>query len=278
MRIEQFDATGDSQRLRACFDMTLAGWPVDHAGQAPWAYDSFAGKWGPGFAEAPQQTWLATAGSGEPVGAYLLRLPEKENATMAFCTMVVAPPARRSGVGSALLRHCADQARKAGRVRLAGTARDDSPGAAFAAAAGARGGIAEVYRVLAIDSALPGRLSELRAEAETRSAGYSVVSWLAPAPAEYLDQLGRLHSTMADAPRDAGVEPQVWDAQRIRHSEQVMAEHQVTCYSVAARQDATGRAGRTHRDGHRGRHARRGVPAAHRSAARSIAGTASACC
>ena len=83
--------------------------------------------------------------------------------------------------------------------------------------------------------------SELRAEAETRSAGYSVVSWLAPAPAEYLDQLGRLHSTMADAPRDAGVEPQVWDAQRIRHSEQVMAEHQVTCYSVAARQDATGK-------------------------------------
>ena len=111
MRIEQFDATSDSQRLRACFDMTLAGWPVDHPGQAPWAYDSFAGKWGPGFAEAPRQTWLATGDSGEPVGAYLLRLPEKENATMAFCTMVVAPPARRSGVGSALLRHCAGQAR-----------------------------------------------------------------------------------------------------------------------------------------------------------------------
>ena len=120
MLIEQFDATGDSQRLRACFDMTLAGWPVDHAGQAPWAFDSFAGKWGPGFAAAPQQTWLATDGTGEPVGAYLLRLPEKENATMAFCTMVVAPPARRSGVGSALLRHCAEQASKAGRVRLAG--------------------------------------------------------------------------------------------------------------------------------------------------------------
>lgn len=240
MRIEQFDATSDSQRLRACFDMTRAGWPVDHPGQPAWALDSFAGKWGRGFDGAPRQTWLATDDAGEPVGSYLLRLPDKENATMAFCTLVVAPHARRCGTGSALLDHCVGQARKAGRSRVAGAARDDSPGAAFAAAAGARGGIADVYRVLTIDSALPARLAELRPAAEDRAAGYSLVSWLAPAPAEYLDQLGRIHSTMADAPRDAGVEPQVWDAERIRQSEQVMAEHRLTCYAIAARHEATG--------------------------------------
>src|ERR1700685_3345314 len=103
---------------------------------------------------------------------------------MAFCKVLVAPHARRSGTGRALLEHCAAQARKAGRSRLVGNARDDTPGAAFAAAAGARGGIPEVYRVLTFDSALPARLAGLRPAAERRAAGYSLVSWLSPAPAE----------------------------------------------------------------------------------------------
>jgi RimJ/RimL family protein N-acetyltransferase len=45
---------------------------------------------------------------------------------------------------------------------------------------------------------------------------------------------------MADAPRDAGVEPAVWDAARIRHQEQTHAEHKLTGYAIAARHDATG--------------------------------------
>jgi GNAT superfamily N-acetyltransferase len=240
MRMEQFDATADNVRLRACFEMTRAGWPVDHPDQPPWAFEPFAGKWARGFDTAPRQTWLARDDTGEPVGGYLLQLPETENTSMAFCILIVAPAARRSGVGRALLAHCADQARRAGRSRLAGTARDDAPGAAFAAAVGARPGIAEVERVLKVDSAFPGRLSDLRAEAEKHSAGYSLLSWGASAPAEYLDQLARMHSAMADAPRDAGVEPQVWDAARVRHLEQTRAEHKLPCYAVAARHDATG--------------------------------------
>jgi len=240
MRMEQFDATTDSVRLRACFDMTTAGWPVDHPDEPAWAFDSFAGKWARGYDTAPRQTWLARDDAGEPVGGYLLRLPDTENTSMAFCTMVVAPAARRSGVGRALLAHCAEQARRAGRSRLAGTARDDTPGAAFAAAVGACAGIAEVQRVLTVDSAFPGRLGDLRSAAEKHSAGYSLLSWREPAPAEYLDQLARIHSAMADAPRDAGVEPEVWDAARIRHSEQTAAEHKLTCYAVAARHDASG--------------------------------------
>jgi GNAT superfamily N-acetyltransferase len=240
VRIEQFDAATDSARLRACFEMTLAGWPVDHPGEPAWGFDAFAGKWARGFDTAPRQTWLATDDAGEPAGGYLLRLPDAENTSMAFCNLIVAPAARRAGAGRALLAHCAGQARRAGRLRLAATVLDGSPGAAFAAAVGARGGIAEVVRVLTIDPAFPGRLSELRSAAEKHSAGYSLLSWRAPAPAEYLDQLARLHGAMADAPRDAGVEPTVWDAARIRHSEQTMAEHNLTCYAIAARHDATG--------------------------------------
>jgi GNAT superfamily N-acetyltransferase len=240
MRIEQFDATADSARLRACFDMTKAGWPVDHPGQPPWVFEPFAGKWARGFDIAPRQTWLACDDAGEPVGGYLLELPETENTSRAFCTLIVAPAVRRSGFGRAILAHCADQARRAGRSRLAGRARDEAPGAAFAAAMGARPGIAEVERVLKVNASLPGRLTDLRAEADKHSAGYSLLSWLAPAPAEYLEQLARIHSAMADAPRDPGVEPEVWDAARLRHMEQTRAEHKLTCCAVAAREDATG--------------------------------------
>jgi GNAT superfamily N-acetyltransferase len=240
VRIEQFDATTDGPQLRACFEMTLAGWPVDRPGEPPWGLDAFAGKWARGYDSAPRQTWLATDDFDQPAGGYLLRLPETENTSMAFCNLIVAPAARRAGFGRALLAHCADQARRAGRSRLAGTALDGTPGAAFAAAAGARSGIAEVVRVLTIDTAFPGRLSELRSAAEKHSAGYSLLSWCTPAPAEYLDQLARIHGAMADAPHDAGVEPMVWDAARIRHSEQTMAEHKLTGYAIAARHDATG--------------------------------------
>jgi GNAT superfamily N-acetyltransferase len=240
MRMEQFDATADSVRLRACFEMTLAGWPVDHPDEPAWAFDSFAAKWARGFDPSPRQTWLATDDAGQPVGGYMLQLPDTENTSMAFCILIVAPAVRRSGVGRALLAHCADQARQAGRSRLAGTALDGTPGAAFAAAVGARGGIAEVGRMLTVDSELPGRLSDLRAVAEKHSAGYSLLSWRSPAPAEYLDQVARIHGAMADAPRDAGVEPQVWDAARVRHLEQTMAEHKLTSYAIAARHDTTG--------------------------------------
>jgi GNAT superfamily N-acetyltransferase len=240
MRIEQFDAIADGARLRSCFEMTQAGWPVDHPGEPAWAFDSFAGKWGRGFGPEPQQTWLATDDAGEPVGGYLLQLPDTENTSMAFCIPIVAPAARRAGVGRALLAHCADQARRAGRSRLAANAVDGSPGAAFAAAVGARAGIAEVRRLLRIDPALPGRLSDLRATAEKHSAGYSLLAWRSPAPAEHLDQLARIHSAMADAPRDAGVEPQVWDAARVRHMEQTMVEHGLISYAIAARHDPSG--------------------------------------
>ena len=240
MLIEKFDPQRDISKLAACFDITEAGWPIDHPDEPAWAFDSFAGKWARGFDTAPRQTWLATDSAGDPVGCYLLRLPDRENQTMGYCTLTVHPAARRAGVGTALLAHCAGQAREANRSRLVGQARDDSPGAAFAVAHGARAGIPEVGRVLDIDGVLPARLAGLRSSAEPHADGYSFVSWVGPTPDDYIDQVVRVHSAMADAPRDTGVEASVWDADRLRQTEQTMVEHGLTNYAVAAWHDATG--------------------------------------
>jgi GNAT superfamily N-acetyltransferase len=240
VRIERFDPGTEAGKLRACFDMVKAGWPIDHPDEPPWAYDSFAGKWVRGYDTAPRQAWLASDEAGEPVGGYLLRLPDKENLSIARCQMVISPARRRGGFGRALLAHCAAQARQAGRSRLAAGVRDDTPGAAFAAAMGARGGITDVIRMLTIGDEMPARLAGLRSAAEPFAAGYSLLSWLGVTPAEHLNHVVTIEAAMADAPRDDGVEPSVWTAERVLESEETMVKHGLTLYSAAARHDATG--------------------------------------
>jgi len=240
VQIEQFDPKTNAERLRACFELTSAGWPTDHPNVPPWPLASFAGKWSDGFDACPQQSWLATDDAGEPVGCYLLRLPDKENTDRATCVLVVAPARRRAGFGAAMLAHCAERARQAGRSRLASDVRDGSPGAALAAAAGARGGITDVVRVLDIGPGLPARLDSLRAEAEPHAVGYTLLSWVGLTPEEHIDQIVRVHNAMADAPRDAGVEATEWDAERLRKAERSAMEHQLLNRAVVARHDASG--------------------------------------
>jgi GNAT superfamily N-acetyltransferase len=244
VHIERFDPLADTRFLRACHQIMEAARPTDHPSLPPQSFEGFASWWAHGG--EPQQSWLARDGSGEPVGCYLLTLPERENTAMAGCGLVVTPTRRRAGYGTALLAHCADRARRASRSRLASTdatrtkVREGSPGAAFAAATGANRGLAELIRTQAIDAGLLTRLAGLRAAARQRSSGYELLSWVGASPDEHLGQVARVHAAMSDAPRDAGVQPQRWDAARIRKSETTAIAHGLRFYSVAARHSATG--------------------------------------
>lgn len=240
MRMERYEVEADPRRLQACYEMTRAGWPVDHPDEPGWAYDSFATKWGPGFEDAPRERWLATGDDGEPAGAYLLGLPDKENTSLAHLTMIVAPSRRRAGIGRFLLGHAAERARQAGRTRLAASVRDDTPGSAFAATAGATPGIPELIRMLDIDAAARARWAGLRDAALSRAAGYSLIGWVGPTAEDLLAPVATVHSAMADAPRDPGIELTNWTPDRIRRMERLMAENGLTLYSVAARHDASG--------------------------------------
>jgi GNAT superfamily N-acetyltransferase len=241
VRIERFDARTDTDHLRAGFEIVSAGQRLDDPGLPVRSLTSFRNRWTSGFSGHRRQSWLGVDAAGQPVGCYLLTLPELENATMGWCTLAVAPASRRSGAGRALLSHCASQARLAGRVRLSAEARDGSPGSDFAAAAGAISGLAEVIRRLDIDAGLAGRLADLRATAGKHASGYSVVSWVGASAADTLDDQALLSAAMADAPRDPGVEPEAWDAERILDLERICLGSGQQFYSVAARHDATGR-------------------------------------
>jgi hypothetical protein len=160
--------------------------------------------------------------------------------TLARVILQVPPGRRRAGIGSELLGHCTARARRAGRVRLGGEARDGSPGAAFAQAAGAQAGIAEVNRILDIDTSLAERLDRLRAEAQAKATGYSLLSWLGATPEQHLAGVARLNNAMTDAPHDEGVQPVQWDSLRIAEQEEHALAHGLRFRTVAARHEGTG--------------------------------------
>jgi hypothetical protein len=231
--IERLDGAADARALETCFRLVMDCIKADQPDQAPWSLGAFHAKWVEGFNGSPQETWLATGDDGDIAGCYLLILPHRENLSMARVVLRVAP-------GTALLRHCGDRARLAGRTRLTGEAWDGTSGDAFAKANGATPGIPAVQRTLYLTDQVRGRLPALRSQAEGHALGYSLVSWLGLTPEDLLEQVAAVHAAMADAPHDAGVEPAVWDAARIRRLDQLTAEHGIAQYSVGARHDATG--------------------------------------
>jgi GNAT superfamily N-acetyltransferase len=241
MLIERFDPTADADSLRACHNIFLAAHDVDSPQTPPWSYRVFERAWVDGFGDDDvHECWLASSDSGDPVGCYLLMLPERENKTVANSELMVAPERRRTGSGTALLAHCANRARAAGRTRLLASAPDGTAGSAFAKVMGASAGIEQVLRTMPVDASLPDRLAALRADAQPHAAGYDMLSWALPSPSDHLAQLAELHQVMADAPRDAGIEPTDWDADRIQNMERAIMATGAKYYTVVARHGATG--------------------------------------
>ena len=240
--IERFDPAMEPGRMRSCYQIVAACHRLDDPGIPVNSLARVSAWWSHGFGGSPRQCWLAfDSPDTDIVACYLLMLPDRENLALAECDLYVAPGARRSGRGRELLAHCAGQARQAGRSRLSAETTDGSPGAAFAAAMGATSGITEVLRVLAVDAAVAARLPGLRTAAEQRADGYMLLSWRGETPPEYLEDSARLSAAMADAPRDEGVEPELWDADRIRRAERTEIEIGQRIYCVAAMHKETGR-------------------------------------
>jgi GNAT superfamily N-acetyltransferase/RimJ/RimL family protein N-acetyltransferase len=240
VRIEQFNPGTDENRLRACHEIASACQRADDPDLPARSFAAFSIWWTHGHNFTPRQAWLATEAAGNPVGCYLLTLPERENREWGMCYLTVPPASRRAGVGTALLEHCAQQARLAGRSHLASEVREGSPGAAFAATAGATMGIAEVLRQLRVDDRLRASLGSLRAEAERNAAGYTVRSWVGATPPQHLADAARVSEAMADAPRDDGMEHEAEDADRIKALEELRIAAGLRSYAVAAWHDQTG--------------------------------------
>ena len=199
--------------------------PLGHATRFSW----------PGF---DKRAWVVRRGS-DVVAAAQVTLPQRDNLTGGFAQVLVAPEQRRRGLGTRLLRHLVTQARHAGRTHLAlgaGRPLDGiSPGEAFLRAAGARLGMVEMRRRLDLP-ADPQRLGDLAAGSGRAARGYRLVQWAGPTPAEHLDDIAVLIGRMStDAPMgDLTIEPQRWDAGRVRERDVVAVRNGVRSVVTAA--------------------------------------------
>jgi GNAT superfamily N-acetyltransferase len=240
VRIEQFDPVTDDRRLRACYQMTVAGQPEDDPNIPPDVYENFRVWWALGESGSVVESWLATDDTGEAVGAYSLELPQIENLKNAFAQVIVAPSRRRRGTGRLLLAHMAGQAARAGRQLIMSWTRIGSPGTAFARAIGCREGLMDARRRQDLSDELYGRLPALRAAAEPHASGYSLRCWDGPAPADLVGGLCAAYTALGDAPHEEAFEPATFDAARLRAEEERVVARGLRWYSVAAIAPADG--------------------------------------
>jgi mycothiol synthase len=150
--------------------------------------------------------WIAEAG-GACAGFAELRV---HGSPTAHADILVHPDARLRGHGKALLDAVGAQARLRGATALIGRHATDA-GARFAAAAGA------------VDSQRWIRsLLRLPLAAETQPVGgYTVRSWVGPAPDPLLASYAEARNAINDAPDDE--EPTLWDVALVRDLEAALA-------------------------------------------------------
>jgi GNAT superfamily N-acetyltransferase len=186
------------------------------------------------------ETWLRRV-DGEPVGAYRVELPMRDNLDLAQVDLGVHPAHQHRGHGRALFEHALARVTELGRHQVIWGVNEPPDGSIsrpmrFAEAAGGRRSLGEIRRALDLTTLDRDNLARLRQEAEAAAAGYTLVGWTGRCPDELIDGYAGLTARMStDAPMGGlDIEPEVWDAARIREREEVLAAQGRTKHSTAA--------------------------------------------
>jgi GNAT superfamily N-acetyltransferase len=241
MELVRFDPA-DNAAVRSFYEVREAARLADEPFTSPLSRQVLRNLATEGWTGDPAVTWYAPgAEPGTADGWYRLELPDLENRERAGLSLGVHPSRRRTGLGTALLRHAAGQASMARRTVLASAVPCGSAGEAFARRVGATFGIEEVRRRHNLRAIPSGLLVSLREKAEKAADGYSLVSWIGPVPGDRLDQVATVINALNDAPHDAGVEPDLWDGARVHERWNGPGPRfGFREYAVAAVHDATG--------------------------------------
>lgn len=199
-------------------------------------------------------TWLRHGNTGRPVDALwvagpleaplgwaVVELPFLDNLSTALVRATVAPEHRRAGWGSRLLELQLGLVRERGRTNVRAWTWAGTDGVGFLAARGFSdaGQLPMAVRRLDLHDD-PDRFDRLAREAAVAAAEYDLVRVVGPAPDDLVAGLVVLHEAINDAPADEGLEPDVWDADRVRAYDASMVDRRQTTYRVLARHRPTG--------------------------------------
>jgi GNAT superfamily N-acetyltransferase len=236
----------DDDVMSAVYSIWRAAYAEDFPDDPlPTAPEVFARARGPEIS-GRHEYWLLRDGA-VPVGVYELELPLADNLDLVDLSLAVSPEHQHRGHGRVLLDHALRRIATLGRHQVIGSVNEPIDGShnrpmRFAAAAGAIRSLGEMRRTLDLSALDEARLADLRADAERAADGYQLVSWTGPCPDQLVDGYAALVGRMStDAPMGGlDIEPEHWDAARIREREERMATQGRTQVATVARLGSDG--------------------------------------
>ena len=187
--------------------------------------------------------WAARESARALVAGAILQLPDRENLTMAFGGVIVAPEARRRGIGRRLLHTVTERALAEGRTVLAGQTSDRVPaGAAFAKAMGAAPGLEMHTNQLDVRSVDPAAIRAAIAASKAKATGYRL-AWIDWATADdaTLTLVARAYEAINDMPKgDLAFENERFDVARVRERNAFLAKAGSESWTLIAVHEASG--------------------------------------
>lgn len=193
------------------------------------------------------EVWIGYVGM-VPAATYRLTLPQRDNTGLAELELGVHPEHQHRGHGRSLVDHLRARCIELGRSQVNTEVHEPADGSQnramrFATATGATRSLGEVRRVLDLTALDRTRLAAMRAEAESRSAGYDLVAWTGPCPDGLVEAYAALIGRMStDAPMgDTGFQAETWDVARVRERDAMTAAQQRIVVATAARERSSGR-------------------------------------
>jgi GNAT superfamily N-acetyltransferase len=196
------------------------------------------------FSESPffeNRLWQIRDG-GELVGAGWLGLNRTDSNThLARFNVRVRADRRREGIGREMLSVIADTAEADGRSTLGCGAPKESPGEAFLGAVGMDQKLLDRRRRLRVNEVDQSLLDGWIADAEKKTADYSLKLFDGPIPDEWVQPLIDLDETMNDAPRD-DLDMEDWHqtVEEFRDYERISAERGVEFLWLVAQHGPSG--------------------------------------
>ena len=185
-------------------------------------------------------TYYVGYDDGVPVASLCVVLYTLDNLTSANVEARVHPAYRRRGFGRQLMQHAVDVVRSAGRTRIFVEGHwhpdgSEGPGFPLLRSIGARPVLDDYRRLLDVSEVPVG-------EPAAVPDGYRVEQWVDVAPDELVDGLAYLiYRMVLDAPMgDMEYEPEKWDRDRYRGTEENMQRRQRTRFTTVVVHEETG--------------------------------------
>jgi GNAT superfamily N-acetyltransferase len=229
--------TEDLGSATAIFNAAWADWIE---GERPMSTEAYADQDRLVHAPEVQHRFLARDGRGTVValGSLGWREPEPEPGA-AIARVMVAPAARRAGVGTAMAAHLAEVCRDAKRIGMTIEAPVDSPADAACARAGLRADLTIDLNRADTSVATDQMLREWVATGEAAE-GYSLIAFDDRVPDELLAPFAAAWHVMNDAPRYEGEPEAEFTPEELRALETAVAAARQRWWGLGVRHDASG--------------------------------------